>query len=605
MASPSKRIEEASITALKTVLLRCPILEPHITSNDRTPSWDGAVFVYKNESLEKTYLHGSVPIQGKGTEDKIVSETASFSCEVADLRNYYRGGGCIIFLISVDLATSESRIYYAALHVYDLKQILDSAGQQKYKTIKLNKFPQNVAREMASIFVSFIENARKQSSFVGKKLPSLEQLQRNGVKIESFTFNTSGVSPDFESIASFITTHDFYLYVKPMGVDVDIPIDKVSNAIASRRVFGKVMVKEKEFYPSFTVIYENGIPSYHVGTGISIKGDLTDKITVNIKPTGTLSNFIQDASCFIAMLEERELTLNGWHIGFKDVGSIDLSQSKNSLLYYKDVKKMLDCLGVVEELQCDSISSKDETNLRNFVHAVLYNRRIGFGDVKDSIINGPFIIGNLSIWIWATRQDDGYYKLESFFEPHSIAIFDKEDVEHKNPVPASHYLLLNKEAFIHASNMDYEAVQNDVCAMNHHPFIDQEMTLLLLNALRGYDERVDKDDRILDLAESICKWFDAKEEDDDYPIYRLNLLQILKRRRTLNTLEKIEIGKFTDNKYSPSVRCGAFLLLEDSTEAQKCFDEMLPEDQDEFIMYPICHFGNLVQGGKTNGTDEV
>ena len=172
MASSSKRIEESSITALKAALLRCPILDPYINSNDKTPSWDGMVFVYSSESQEKANLLGRVPIQGKGTEQIIVSDVASFNCEVTDLKNYYQDGGCIFFLISVDLATSKSHIFYAVLHVYDLKKILDSIGQQKYKTIKLNQFPQNDAKEMATIFMSFVENSRKQISFIGKELPS-------------------------------------------------------------------------------------------------------------------------------------------------------------------------------------------------------------------------------------------------------------------------------------------------------------------------------------------------------------------------------------------------------------------------------------------------
>ena len=260
---------------------------------------------------------------------------------------------------------------------------------------------------------------------------------------------------------------------------------------------------------------------------------------------------------------------------------------------------MLDILGVTEELQCDALSNKDETNLRNFANAILFNQRIGFGEVQDAVIHGPFIIANLSIWIWATKQDDGYYKLESFFEPHNVALFEKDDINHKNPVPASHYLLLSKGAFTHASNMDYEGVKKDICAMSHNELIIQSVTFFLLNILRGYDERKDKDDRLLSLADDICKWLSVDRADEDKPILRLNELQIEKRRRTLNTQEIIELSRLTDDGYSPDIRCGAYLLLGDSIEAQKCFDELPQETQKVFISYPICHFGDLIQKGKS------
>lgn len=52
----TKRIEESATTALKAALLRCPILESYIDSNDKTPSWDGTVFVYKSEKTKKKTL---------------------------------------------------------------------------------------------------------------------------------------------------------------------------------------------------------------------------------------------------------------------------------------------------------------------------------------------------------------------------------------------------------------------------------------------------------------------------------------------------------------------------------------------------------------------
>ena len=596
--SNKKRVEETATTALKAVLLRCPILDSYIDSNDKTPSWDGSVFVYKNKTQKKADLLGRAPIQVKGTEKIIISDTASFSCQVSDLNNYYRDGGCVFFLISVDTATGIANIFYSSLQVFDLKKILDSAGQQKTITVKLTKFPQEDPNEMASIFMSFVENSRKQTSFIGKDIMSLEQIEKSGVGIKSFTFNTSGIGLNLDNIGPFISTHDFYLYAKLNGLDIDIPIEKISNAIVSKPVFGKVMVKETEYFPSYKVIYEKGEAILRVGKGISIILDQPNcMITVNYKLTGTLSDFIRDASCFIDMIENREITLNGARLSFNETNIVDLSKYKDSLQYYKDVKKMLDLLGVKEELQCESLSEKDETNIRNFVNAVLYNRRIGFPNAKDETIYGPINIANLSIWIWATRQEDGYYRIESFFDPHNVVLFEKDDTTQSNPVPASQYLMLNKDAFVHTSNMDYDAVKNDLVSMNHQPLLIEFATLMMLNILRGYDEQSEKDERLLELAYTICNWLSLDNQTVEHSILRLNELQIEKRRRVFATQEIIELGKLTDAEYPAAIRCGAFLLLGDSAEAQKCFDELPQEAQEEFITFPICHFGKLIQGG--------
>ena len=597
--SNNKRIEETATTTLKSVLLRCPILESFIDSNDKTPSWDGTVFVYKNETLKKADLIGRAPVQIKGTEKALISDTASYACLVSDIRNYYKDGGCIFFLISVDTSTGSANIYYSSLQVFDLKKILDSAGKKNTITIKLNKFPRDDPNEIAAIFISFVENSRKQTSFIGKDIVSLEQLERNGVGIESFSFNTSGIRLNIDDIGTFISTHDFYLYARPKGLDVDIPVEKVSNAIVSKPVHGKVLVRDTEYFPSYTILYDKGEPILRVGKGISISLDhQNNRITVSFKPKGTLSNFILDASCFVDMIESQEITLNGVRLAFNGLSVVDLSKYKDSLSYHKDVKRMLELLGVTEELQCENLTDKDENNIRNLVNAVLYNKRIVFSGAKDSVIYGPIKIANLSIWIWANRQEKGSYQLESFFDPHSIALFEDHDTTRNNPIPASHYLLLNKEAFVHTSNVDYEAVKRGICSMKYHPLLIEYTTLMMLNILRGYDERLEKDMRLLDLAKAICAWLSMDKEKVEYPILRLNQLQIEKRQRPLSTQEVIELGKFTGTEYPANIRCGAYLLMDDSVEAQKCLDELPPETQKEFITFPICHFGKLIQGGK-------
>ena len=52
----TKRIEDSATTALKAAMLRSPILDSYIDSNDKTPSWDGTVFVYKSEKTKKENL---------------------------------------------------------------------------------------------------------------------------------------------------------------------------------------------------------------------------------------------------------------------------------------------------------------------------------------------------------------------------------------------------------------------------------------------------------------------------------------------------------------------------------------------------------------------
>lgn len=560
----TKRIEESATTALKAALLRCPILDSYIDSNDKTPSWDGTVFVYKSEKTKKENLAGRVPIQIKGTEKVIVSDTATFSCSVADLNNYYKDGGCVFFLISVDLSSGNSRIFYKTLLVVDLNKIIKGAGKQKTSTIHLNLFPTE-ANEISSIFMEFTDNVHKQMGFIGKDIPTFESLEANGAEITSLTFTASGIGLTLDEIPKFLSTHAFYLYAKVKGLDVDVPIDKVTNAIISKPVDGEVRIKDRCFFSSYRVVYENGNPIIRIGKGISIALKAEEnRITVHTDRPDTLSDFIIEADFFIELVEQEELTLNGVTIPLNGASLTDLQERKKNLEYCKDVKKMLDYLGVTEELL--------------------------------------FKIANLVIWIWAKRQLDGMYSIDSFFKLHQIALFTDDDVDLKKPIQASQFVLFDKKGLVHISNMDYEMVYSDISQTPPSPEYCTKVNFLVLDMIGAYDEQTRHDEKLLNLAEKICDWLKSIESMIDPEVLLLNKLQITKRRRTLSMSEIIELAKLTENSYPPATRCGSYLLMDADEEAQKCFDELPLIAQEEFLKYPICHFGKpTMKEDKTNG----
>ena len=594
-AANSKWIEEAATTALSQVFLSCPILSPFINRNDRTPSWDGAVFVYQNAAQKKEDLLGRVPIQVKGTQKLLTSDTASFPCSVADLRNYCNDGGCIFFLVSVPSVIGEADIYYSSLQVFDLKRKLDEIGNQKSCTIKLTRFPSKDINEISAIFTSFIENSRKQASFIKHKLVSLEELTRNGVTIESLTFNASGIGLNELNLGKYLSSHDFYLYAKPKGLDIEIPVDKVCNATVVKRVDAKVTVRDVEYYPFYTVVYKEGA-AHHIqlGKGIAIKLDLSSKkFNISFKASGTLSDLIQDASCYIDIIESREVAFNGEKLAFSNPNWEGLSKSKKRLRYYKDVKKMLDTLGVTEELQCDNLTAKDEEKIRSFVAAILYNKKFGFPGIESPSIYGAFSIANLSIWIWAIRKEDGYYQIKSFFDAQQFAFFEESDTAHAHPIPASQYFLLDKTAFAHASNMNYDAILKSITSLAPSPKFIPYTTDLLLEIIRAYDEQTNKDGKLLELADSLCTWLSTFENEKNDPVIRLNHLQIVKRKHSFIPQEIIELSGFTNASYPTEIRCSAYLLLGDNCEAQKCFAELSPSMREIFISLPIYHFANF------------
>lgn len=90
-------IEQASINMLENAVLRTEVIAPDICKNDKTPSWDGVLRLYRShKTFSKSDLCGVIPIQVKGTRvNKLSTGKITFQADVSDLKNYQKGGGVI------------------------------------------------------------------------------------------------------------------------------------------------------------------------------------------------------------------------------------------------------------------------------------------------------------------------------------------------------------------------------------------------------------------------------------------------------------------------------------------------------------------------------
>ena len=122
----NKVFEIQAVSIINTMLSRCKVLMPHIFYNDKTPSLDGWVEVFNCVNLKKVNSLGRISVQVKGTGTIFKESHCSYSIDVSDLECFRNEGGCILFLVSVDLETENSKVYYCPLQVFDLNRILDT-----------------------------------------------------------------------------------------------------------------------------------------------------------------------------------------------------------------------------------------------------------------------------------------------------------------------------------------------------------------------------------------------------------------------------------------------------------------------------------------------
>ena len=125
------KIERTAGYSLGLFINRCPQIVPYILMNDKTPIWDGELYIYESERSLVDNFSSRVPLQVKGTTN---TKDNFYRIERKYLEGYKNDGGCLFFLDQVDENYNSSKILYAMLSLEDTKTLL----LQSTKTIKID-----------------------------------------------------------------------------------------------------------------------------------------------------------------------------------------------------------------------------------------------------------------------------------------------------------------------------------------------------------------------------------------------------------------------------------------------------------------------------------
>ena len=105
--------------------------------------------------------------------------------KIYHLRNYLNDGGAMFFVVYLCPNEAQTdfitKVYYSELPPAKITDIISKCRtNQQSVSIKLKQLPQN-ADDFASIVWNCYENCKKQASFAGVKLPTVEELSTQGV----------------------------------------------------------------------------------------------------------------------------------------------------------------------------------------------------------------------------------------------------------------------------------------------------------------------------------------------------------------------------------------------------------------------------------------
>lgn len=577
--------EQIGASTVTLSLIKTKRLIPTITLGDRNPSWDGDVRIYPNDENTKDTLIGKVDVQVKGKICFERTPSIIYTTEIADLRNFLNGGGAIYFIVYMDETGENTKIYFKEFLPYNLLKILkECPSNQKTKNIEYSEFPEETLDKI-EIFTNFFENKKLQAKLIEVGEIDEESLKQSGVLIKGYKIGFTSLREDQPNPYRYLFRNSCYRYaVTDLGY---WPVEQISHIEAvSFPIEIPVYVGDRCFYSKIEKIYNKDGTKFLFGKCVcSHYVDETRTIgewQCNFK--GSLEEQLLDMEFVLAATHLRKIRYgtNTYDFIVKDDYQDDLKLLEKRAEAFRDAKYVMSSLGILNKFTFpfEELTDKDIDSLNTLVDGILHEKRVRLPEKDNFMLFVWFNIANLKILMAVKADQDGQYKVFNFFNEFVDVKLHRDGKEYD----CSQFVLLNSNMFINACNVNYETILSHIKATKiSEPFLSQ-VTRLLLEMLKAYDVQKEKNDKLMDTAMELALYVKKKGTEN---IYLLNYLQVIKRRRNLNSYEKKKLLKIMEETLPLVEKVGAAVLLEDFEQAERFYQQLSEAEKKDFDGFPI------------------
>ena len=581
-------IERTAINKLEDCLLQTGRIDPAINSHDKIPSWDGDLYLYKTcGEFSKSNLAGTIPVQVKGKwVENFPTGKAKFAIDVSDLQNYQNDGGVLFFLVLMK-DFDDYKIYCDSLLPFDLRDLIESAGEQTSKTIKLSAFNHKYHDGIVRRLTDFLEDKKKQGQ-LWPDVRSIEDLSNFPLPIESIGFSVTSDSTDVTQIENDILSYPHYLYAKPQNFDIQLPIGKVEFDQLIRFQETPIEVNGEILYDHIEVVRMlEKDDEIRIGGHLAVQRQ-DGKITFRRDSGGTLKEYVRDLKLTIALAKRQPIK-----IGNQTLVTTDFHMDKDrfrileqQLKEGEEISKTFQKLNVQKDLDISSLSETEWRLLKYLVDGILFDKPVPLS-IQGNAGAGKLTIGNITVALVSRKapSQEGYY-IQDYFENNvNNGAFILSRGTPQEGKPASPYIILDSNNLSYIDNVDFHKLAQSVKQFAFFPLYGERITWLILDLLKMYDSS--GNDTFINTANELLDYLQENEPDND--AYRINRIQIEKRRRELSKDELRYLRTLKADRISTQFQLAASILLESYQEAQLLYDELPDSERELFNEYPIMH----------------
>lgn len=590
--------EIISAGAVRALIAKADRLKSFIRDGEKKPLFDGEVFVYNNPSKRNEAHLGRIHVQVRSRfVDNPFSGEAKCSIKKHELQAYLKEGGIALFFVLISRDGEMSKVFYANLLPFKIVRLINKMGSKKSKRILCLPFP-TTSVDITDWALNYLEDSEKQSALIQHghhRMLSRKELEESG-QISHYEFGFTS-SQFVDDPLGRLFENELYIYaVLTSGFEIPVELFAGGERVISTTIDCDVIIGGKVFFNTINLDFTNDTETVRFGKNITIlsprKNIGCGSATLKYELTGTLSEMIADAECILALGQNRRMILFDKDMSL-DPG-IDLSGLEVIHKQLSSYKSTLDAAGVTDELDVAMLNEDDKQWLRLFELALVKSQEIPITPSVDMRVGGVVVsticVANLSICLLVEKTSEDRYKLHNLFN-NNLDFTVSMRTDDGDIFRITQYYVLTDDLLHQISNLDLDAVYNDIVEIGNNLINIQEANKLMFRAILAFDKCEVKRCEFLDFAIRVINWTAEQEEADEQRntiVNELNIMQITKRKRPFHQDETERLKEIIDLCFGDnSLLTGAYILLEDFATALRHFKRLDQYDKDRLINFPI------------------
>lgn len=564
----STDIEKIATNKIEELVLKnSKFLSPYINSNDKTPLWDGNIYVYNKNPKTNGTFEGKIDVQIKGRQVNDFKENNTYSFKVETLRGYQKEIKGTLLLVVDFISIDNYKVYYCNLLPVDLYQNLKDVKEgQKNVSLKLKEINENTALNFKNVCVNFYKNSIRQAN---KKIINESEFN----KIEELNFEVFTKKSEYEE---YLEIADVYTYAKMKDTHEEVVTVK-GEWKSCATIKRNVSINGRKFYPEYTIIGKN---AEELKVGPITIDLLNAKIRFELE--GTPKKRIKDLEFISSVLKEQYIMFDDVKLDlpFNDVEMINknIDIYSKQLEYFKKIVKLFKFFNTEFDIDYNQLNKADLRNLHNLMS--LYDGKFS-KEIKE--LQKYYININKYKFVFVPVLNRN--KLYNFYSQEMVDNTLCVIIRDGKKIKTSIYSNLLPEEYLNVSNFNEKIILKSFKNLELNDMVLDSINLLLLSFLLAYDQS--KDRKYLDLADKLSR-IACKNRNNDIDL--INSKQVKYRKKNLSFKDKKLLNAISEKevyKENYQILCCIDILLDNNFTFDIHYKQMTKSDKKIFNTWPI------------------